>query len=172
MLQKQFERKVTYYDMKLHRIVEEKNENTVTFDSRSEFRVWQLLRAYCKGCYVTHPYEVQLKAGKKWRVDFAITACSLDSTKQLGKFKQSMLDCTEYSPEMMVLLEYKGTIDENFRKKATHIAKYELDLFDDLILVSHTASAFVVEDLSNLKAHVKVIRSTDWLKGALDYAFN
>jgi hypothetical protein len=134
---------------------------TERFDSTSEFEFFKDIKNMLPKKYIL---ERQIKTDiictGAWTIDFKIVATHTHQNERLIKLLM-LCGCDVESNDKIdeIFVEYKGVQDKYFKIKMEGILKYDKWLNKRLIIVAQDPSAFVLEDLHDLKREVKILNS-------------
>ena len=141
-----------------------KTPGCFTFDSKSEFRCYMLLRELFPGYIIQSQVELLVLGGKTWKCDFCVAAVNRPQAENLRLVVNRTNAVNITSPLSRIFVEYKGTIDKNFHDKLKLIHNNDSELFDEIIILSDVPSGIVFENLTTLERSVKCMSSTKYFE--------
>lgn len=138
------------------------------FDSLGEFELWLWLKkALPHYINIKVHNKVESIAGIDWKIDYELSTVH-DKGKNfltllgnaLNPLPDKDLDSTD-----ILWIEFKGILDDNYLGKQKLITQKDKWLDSRLIVVSKVPTAYIIEDLTLYQSLIKVVHSTDMLKG-------
>lgn len=164
---RKYQAKHVVYDLESKQAVSTSTENTVTFDSESEYQCYLTL------CNIFPPetwhigiHHTISTTAVKWCIDFKLSPVSpsLVSMDKLYNLTLAINGMECVTPPTHLLIEYKGIQDKSFINKMRALKLNHSAIASRLILVGQHDDAFGVYDQSCRKFYTQPIIGLNNLK--------